>query len=431
MFDGFRCLIISVRALARVKDYKMIEFVSNENKKDLILFVHGFTGDATTWSNEIYGSFPDLLLKEDEVKDKFDIAHFVYYTKLLNLFSKTSNVSKLVKKFLNISHGKLKKNISVDEIANLLRTEIRFKLQKYDNIVIVAHSMGGLVAKSCVVKDFQEKIPSKVKLFISLAVPHMGAELATFGKLISENIQIEDLAPLNKFIHETNDAWLKSSLRPETKYFYGVHDDVVAKTSASPTDKDTTDVISLDENHNSISKPEGRESTTFIAVKDVILNYQTNDPGMTDLKIQTLNNDSEYDDELFVLKLLMADIHNSTVRDAKEVFLNAEYMRKIFSSESEQKRLSELYEKVRKLYKDGYTKYIHDGLPNSGQLLAAVHDRIVGEDKEFLHTLIPFINAIHKQGMLHQLANDSEGNIWWSKDTGMEEIEKYLNGLKK
>lgn len=251
----------------------MIEFVSQNHHKDLILFVHGFTGDTSTWLNKQHGSFPELLLEEDKISSQFDVAHFSYYTKLLNLFSKTSNFFNITKMLFGTSHGKLKKNISIDEIANLLRTEIRFKLQNYDNIIIIAHSMGGLVAKSCIVQDIQENLPSKIKLFISLAVPHMGADMATYGKLISSNIQIENLTPLNNFIHEINNIWLKTTLRPETKYFYGVHDDVVAKTSSVPTDKDAMDVISVDENHTSISKPEGVDSTVFIAVKDLVLNY--------------------------------------------------------------------------------------------------------------------------------------------------------------
>lgn len=404
----------------------MIEFVSQNHHKDLILFVHGFTGDTSTWFNKQHGSFPELLLEEDKISSQFDVAHFSYYTKLLNLFSKTSNFFNIAKILFGTSHGKLKKNISIDEIANLLRTEIRFKLQNYDNIIIIAHSMGGLVAKSCIVQDIQENLPSKIKLFISLAVPHMGADMATYGKLISSNIQIENLAPLNKFIHEINNIWLKTTLRPETKYFYGVHDDVVAKTSSVPTDKDAMDVIPVDENHISISKPEGMGSTVFIAVKELILDFTLNDSGMSHLVIQTLPDDNKYNDELFVLKLLMADIHNSSIRDAKEVFLNAEYTRKIFSSKSDQQRLSELYEKVRKIYKDIYTKYIHDGIPNSGQLLWEVHDKIMKEDRVFLHTMIPFVNAIHKQGMLHQLANQIEADIWWSKNIGIAEIDKFL-----
>lgn len=408
----------------------MIEFLLNENKKSLILFIHGFTGDKSTWINSESSAFPDLLIKDGKIKKEFDIAYFNYYSKLLNLFSTVSNIQNRIRKIFSISHNKLKKNISIDEISNLLRTELRVRLQHYDNIVLVAHSMGGLVAKSCIVKDLQSRTPSRIKLFISLAVPHMGSDLATFGRLFSKNIQIGELAPLNSFIHEMNDAWLKTSMRPATKYFYGVHDDIVPKTSAVPTDKETSDVISVDENHTSISKPKDENSTTYLAVKDVIIRYLDSDPGITDLQIQTLSGDSEYEEELFVLKLLMADVHNSTIRDAKEVFLNAEYARKIFSSESDQKRLADLYPRIRKIYKDSYTKYLHGGLNNSGQLVADVNERITAEDRLFLQTLIPFVSAIHKQGMLHQLANNHDGDIWWTNDQSMEALVRYLKDKK-
>ncbi|WP_262795526.1 hypothetical protein [Catenovulum sp. 2E275] len=75
-------------------------------------------------------------------------------------------------------------------------------------------------------------------MFLSLAVPHQGAKLATYGNLISNNLQIEGLEPLNGFIHRLNDYWLKTSLRPTTKYFYGTSDKIVDKTSAVPADKE-------------------------------------------------------------------------------------------------------------------------------------------------------------------------------------------------
>lgn len=406
----------------------MIEFVTKSDNKNLILFVHGFTGGEDTWEHPDFGSFPVLLLADQKVAEKYDVAHFLYFTKLLNSFAKISNVSKIIKNFFKMSHGKLQSNISIEEIANLLRTEIRFTLQQYENIIVIAHSMGGLVTKSFIIKDIQENIPSKVKLFVSLAVPHLGADLATYGNLFSNNLQIEDLKPLNSFIHEINDAWLKTSIRPVTKYFYGVHDAVVIKTSAAPMSNEKSDIISVDENHTSISKPEGENSTTLVAVKQIILGYQTEDPGMSHLQHQHLEDSKTYDNELFVLKLIFADIHQPTVRDAKEVFLNAEYIRKKLSSDSDQKRLADLYEKIRTIYKISYTKYLHDGIQNSGLLLADVHENIVKEDKAFLGSLVPYISAIHKQGMLHQLANSKENDIWWSKETN---IEILFNGLKE
>lgn len=404
----------------------MIEFVSQSHKKNLILFVHGFCGGESTWRNGENRSFPELFYDDPEISENYDIANFSYFTKLSNLFAKASNVSAFVKRMFGASYGKLSDNISIEEIGNLLRTEIRFKLQQYDNVIVVAHSMGGLVTKSAIIKDIQEKTPSKIKLFISLAVPHQGANAATFGKLVSNNLQIEGLAPLNDFIHKINDEWLKTSLRPTTKYFYGVHDSVVKKTSAVPIDKEKSDAISVDEDHTSITKPKSPASTIFIAAKQIILEFEKNDPGISTLEIKQLEDETDFDDELFVLKLISADIHNTTIREAKEAFLNAEYIRKFFSSNSDQKRLAELYAKIRKVYQNSYTKYIHDGIPNSGLLLADVHETIIKEDKKFLDTFILFINAIHKQGMLHQLANSEDENIWWVKDGSIESLRDLL-----
>lgn len=404
----------------------MIEFVSQKNKNNLILFVHGFCGGDFTWKNGEARSFPEMLSDDLEISENYDIAHFSYFTKLLNLFAKAGKVSTFVKRMFRTSHGKLANNISIEEVGNLLRTEIRFKLQAYGNIIVVAHSMGGLVTKSAITKDIEEKTPSKIRLFISLAVPHQGAEAATFGKLISDNLQIEGLSPLNDFIHKINNEWLKTSLRPTTKYFYGVHDSVVKKTSAVPIDKEKSDAIPVDEDHTSITKPEDSSSTTVIAVKQIILDFEKSDPGMSALELKQLEDEADFDDELFVLKLISAEIHNTTIREAKEAFLNAEYIRKIFNSASDQKRLADLYTKIRKVYQTSYSKYIHDGIPNSGLLLADVHETIIKQDKSFLDTFILFINAIHKQGMLHQLANSKDEKIWWIKDGSIESLRDLL-----
>lgn len=404
----------------------MIEFINQNNKKNLILFVHGFCGGEATWRNGTARSFPELFFDDPEISKNYDIAHFSYFTKLLNLFTKAGKFSTLISRMLGTSHGKLANNISIEEIGNLLRTEIRFRLQAYDNIIVIAHSMGGLVTKSAITKNIEENSQLKIKLFISLAVPHQGAEAATFGKLISDNLQIEGLSPLNDFIHKINDDWQKTSLRPTTKYFYGVHDSVVKKTSAVPIDKEKSDAIPVDEDHTSITKPESQSSTTFIAVKGVILDFENNDPGISTLEIKQLEDEKDFNDELFVLKLISADIHKTTIREAKEAFLNAEYIRKIFSSSSDQKRLSDLYAKIRKIYQTSYSKYIHDGIPNSGLLLVDVHEAIMREDKLFLDTFIQFLNAIHKQGMLHQLANSNQESIWWVKDGSINSISKLL-----
>ncbi|AEH33972.1 hypothetical protein VAA_00145 [Vibrio anguillarum 775] len=294
----------------------VIEFIKKQDNNSLILFIHGFTGGDDTWSYSKVCSFPQLLADDLDISSSYDIATFSYYTKLSSTYSKTLNIGKFISNLFRTSHKKLKSNSSIEEISNLLRTEIRFNLASYDNIVVVAHSMGGLVTKSAIVKDIEDNSVSKIKLFLSLSVPHQGADAATFGSLVSKNIQIENLAPLNDFIHKINDFWLKTSLRPTTKYFYGVSDKVVSKTSAVPIDKEKSDVISVEENHTSITKPENVNNTTYCAVKQLILEHKNGDAATTNISIQKLDSDSEFSDELFVLKLLSANIHDSTIRSA-------------------------------------------------------------------------------------------------------------------
>ena len=404
----------------------MIEFAKRDNKKTLILFVHGFCGGEGTWTNENGSSFGSLLCADKEVREHYDIAYFSYFTRLLNLFAKTGSIRKIVTKWLRRPTDKTRKNVSIEEIGNLLRTEIRFRLQSYDSLIIVAHSMGGLVTKSAIIKDIEENVPSKIKLFLSLAVPHLGAEGATFGRLVSDNIQIEGLAPLNSHIHYINDRWLKAPRTPITKYVYGVHDTVVKKTSAVPVSKDRADAISVDEDHNSISKPDGLDSTIYLAVREIVMDFGKDDPGISGFELQRLEDESEFDDELFVLKLISAGIHRKTVRDTKELFLNAEYMRKVFDSDEDQRRLADIYAKIRTIYSNSYSRYLHDGITNSGLLLADVHQKILEEDSGLLDAFIPFINAIHKQGMLHQLANDQDEDIWWDKSGSMDSLRELL-----
>src|SRR5699024_1551910 len=116
----------------------------------------------------------------------------------------------------------------------------------------------------------------------------------------------------------------------------------------------------------------------------------------------------------------------STIRETKELFLNAEYIRKFFSSKSDQKKLLELYKKIRNIYQNNYTRYVHGGIANPGLLLADVHKEIVKEDKGFLDFYNSFVNAIHKQGMLHQLANSEQEDVWWVDNGKMDLINEYL-----
>lgn len=409
----------------------MIEFVQNNNRDSVILFIHGFTGGKETWKNTEHGYFFDQLVAADGIAANFDIATFEYFTKLISLFADVdSAIGRLKSLFSNIQ-PKSRKNISIEEISELLKTRIRFDLAPYRNVIIVAHSMGGLVAKRCVLKDLQHGLTSKVKLILSFAVPHLGADLATYGKLLSSNKQIKDLAPLSELCPAMNDEWVKYSIKPVMKYFYGTYDGIVKKHSAIGTDNIAQDIIACDDDHLSIVKPNGPSSLAVTATVHFLTEFLHSQGVESSLAVKKLESPTQYDDEVFVLKLLLADVHNATVKHSKEHFLNAEYARKLFTSSADQEKLRGLYERIRTLYQNCYGSHMGASGSNSTLLVNAVHQKIISEDAAYLKTALPLLQGLHKLGMLHQLANDLNDDIWWSETQSIESLETLKFELEK
>lgn len=393
-----------------------IYYKRSEHCNNLVLFVHGFTGDAEkTWTNSNGWSFPNLTLQNEYILENFDVASYNYFSCLLNFFADSKEKTRRIRNFIrNLTHKK-EKNLDIHELANNLRNHFRITLNQYDNIYVIAHSMGGLIIKQIIVDELKKSGSTKIKIFISLAVPHQGSERAVFGGLISSNLQIDNLNPVHQFINELNQTWNELDNKPVTKYFYGNYDNTVTKYSAVAIDKIEKDIISAAEDHTSISKPANTSSIIYNAVCQFVEDAHKHSQ-LLEAGYQKLQHDTQYDDELFVIKLIVTEISTDTQNNAKELFFNAEYVRKLFKSKSDKKQLQNLFDKIRQLYKDSYDNYLADSNINPGKLLAEVHTKITNQDSLLLKSLIPTLQTYHKKGMLHQLANDHESDIWWSKE---------------
>ena len=167
-------------------------FFGPPNRNNVIVFIHGVMGSADlTWRNTETGAYwPELIRADPDFQD--------YSIYLLGYRSPA------------FSHASTINEIATRELQRLSDEGI-FARQK---VVIVAHSMGGLVAKRMLIglnRSNPEELDKldRVKGVIFLSTPAQGSELAEYRSLISLNPQFADMEPadLNSFLQAVEDDW--------------------------------------------------------------------------------------------------------------------------------------------------------------------------------------------------------------------------------
>jgi pimeloyl-ACP methyl ester carboxylesterase len=226
--------------------------IQKEHHKHLIILIHGLNGDENTWQGT-KERFVEVLSQNYLVQENFDLALFTYGTKIFEV-SWLSKISSTIKGFVNNQPGEAieKFNVGIESISRPLETEISEVSGKYDSITLITHSMGGLVAKSAMTW-LDEKIRQKIKLFISLSVPHIGAPLAHPGsKILLKNPQIEDLKVLGAFTTQLNERFGRLTHLPKMIYQSGNQDTVVPRGAAIPPNTSGEYIINTADNHFSV-----------------------------------------------------------------------------------------------------------------------------------------------------------------------------------
>lgn len=391
----------------------MINWIKKENKPNVVLFVHGLNGGQETWSYDENISFPKMLASDPQLVTSYDIGCFNYYTTFTNKYG----VSKGIFSRLFGSMKKLRKNLPITELAELLRTEFEVNLSEYEKVIIIAHSMGGLISKACILGHLKETQTTAVKGFISLAVPHSGAKIANIGSFISSNVQLDNLGVLSDAVDQFSRDWLNATNPPPTKYIYGSYDLFVDKKSALAIESQKKDSIAVEEDHSSICKPKNENETIYKAVIKYIAEFESKykEP----LAVQDFQDNNQYDDQFFVLKMVIAEVHEAITGHAKGYFFNAEEAHKLFTSAHDKKVLSTLYSKVKEVYQQEYEYHIANKT-TADQFVQSVHSKIMSEDNGYLKTELVELDGIHKKGMIHHLANKSDTAVVWSANTKTE-----------
>ena len=154
----------------------------NNHKKTAIVFVHGFGQNSeNTWGKFLY------ILSEEAKLEDWDIFSVGYTTNMM----------------MDVA-GLWSASPPIDRLAQYLSTTLSSPpLDRYLNLAIVAHSMGGLVAQRTLI-DFPD-LRSRVGHYISYGTPSGGLKKAMFGK--SWKRQIRDMAKGSSFIADLRERW--------------------------------------------------------------------------------------------------------------------------------------------------------------------------------------------------------------------------------
>lgn len=279
--------------------------------KTIVLFVHGLGGDKSSW-----GKFPDLVTSNLSLPVQF----LEYPTPFVGF-----------KFSILIQH----RYQTIEELAKCLKTCIDERLRDYDNIILVAHSMGGLIVRKYllnVISSGQELKVSKVFLY---AVPNFGATLANFAAKLSlyTNPHLSDLKNLSNFITNLNNEWLelKVELYVDVTVVVAGNDKIVTTHSAEGPFEHLNPKHIANKGHINIVKPKDKYSDEFLIFKNGIENREVH-IGAGDLLLvrpEKINNKSLFnrlkyqsEDTEFTNRELEIDKLNELI----ETDLNFDYM---------------------------------------------------------------------------------------------------------
>ena len=216
--------------------------VLNENSEasEVFVFIHG-----------IYGHSQDTWRVDSKSKALYD------YVAERPVFNAPKVIS------IGYNSPMTGNDEDVSQIAQKLWMSLKRRgVDKCDNIYFVCHSMGGLIAKSMILRLPYEDahVRDRIRALYFFAVPNNGANIAKLGAKLSYNAQLESMFPagMNAFIRNMREDFVKFSLpiymAYESSPTLGIK--VVPYESATGAGVSSPlKPVSLRGNHNEIVKP--------------------------------------------------------------------------------------------------------------------------------------------------------------------------------
>ena len=230
------------------------------NGRHLVLLIHGLSGSALgTWAAML------KQLKGDPELADFALGAYSYPSALLRL-----------------PLGKRMPGIR--EIADGLRTHIKTNYGDKTGIVIVGHSLGGVIARQYVLDEVKCNRAANLRGVALFATPHTGAALARIGSSLSfSHRHLRQLCKGSDILEIINDDWVTQRTEQQipTIYIVGGADAVVPRESAVPYAGAKNVRTLIEHGHLNIIEPVDRNDIRFKVLKQFITESMPNVPNET------------------------------------------------------------------------------------------------------------------------------------------------------
>ncbi|MDQ8943826.1 esterase/lipase family protein [Acinetobacter soli] len=214
-----------------------------------IIFVHGLTGKVgTTW-----GNFPKYLDEDPSIE--YTVKEFGYTSP-------------------NLAWLWFRSAPSISSIANGVLSDIKAHCDiENDDIILIGHSMGGIVIKKILLNLNAKGIKHNITKVCFFDVPHEGSGLANIGKYISlRNRHLKSLVSNASHLDDINDQWVDKSV---DKYLnilsiIDANETIVSAMSSKSIFRHHQVETINNVNHISIVKPKTENDNTVIHLKNFI-----------------------------------------------------------------------------------------------------------------------------------------------------------------
>ncbi|KIC35922.1 esterase/lipase family protein [Leisingera sp. ANG-M7] len=157
----------------------------------LIVFVHGIDGSGKeTWGGVIEGqqvTWPELIASDGLFKDADIFVSDYFSTK----WGQSPNITELASGFA----GEIRENKALSKDGN--------GADRYQDVLFVAHSMGGLIVRQALLED--EELAQRTKALFTFATPTGGSQLANWLSILSSSQSLNDLRREFQLQYRLND----------------------------------------------------------------------------------------------------------------------------------------------------------------------------------------------------------------------------------